>query len=121
MYPVRSQYEIDSPIHVLRRKRAKVHPSRLSWLFFSRYHPKAGEDVEKVLGNQGCVAYSFSVSANIRRSSEASSAAAHNLSLAYKLGTELGAIQRKVDVEVDAVEGALRSIHSLEILLEVLS
>ena len=57
----------------------------------------------------------------IGRLSESRCAAAHDLALAYQLGVELGAVEREVDVEVDAVEGALWGVHALEVLLEVLS
>ena len=53
--------------------------------------------------------------------SESRCAAAHDLALAHQLGVELGAVEREVDVEVDAVEGALWGVHALEVLLEVLS
>ena len=41
--------------------------------------------------------------------------------MANKLGVEFGAVESEVDVEVDAVEGALWGVHALEVLLEVLS
>ena len=53
--------------------------------------------------------------------SESCGTPAHNFALANKLGVELGAVEREVDVEVDAVEGALWGVHALEVLLEVLS
>lgn len=53
--------------------------------------------------------------------SESRCAAAHDFALAYQLGVELGAVEREVDVEVDAVEGALWGVHALEVLLEVLA
>lgn len=52
--------------------------------------------------------------------SEPCGAAAHDLALAHQLGVELGTIQSEINVEVDAVEGALRGIHALKILLKVL-
>ena len=57
----------------------------------------------------------------IGRLSESRCAAAHDLALAHQLGVEFGAVQREVDVEVDAVECALRGIHALKVLLEVLA
>jgi hypothetical protein len=53
--------------------------------------------------------------------SESRCAAAHDLALAHQLGVEFGPVQREVDVEVDAVECALRGVHALEVLLEVLA
>lgn len=53
--------------------------------------------------------------------SEPCPAATHNFALANELGAELGAVQSKVDVEVDAVEGSLRRVHTLEVLFEVLA
>jgi hypothetical protein len=41
--------------------------------------------------------------------------------LADQLGVELGTVQREVNVKVDTVEGALRCVHALEVLLEVLA
>lgn len=55
------------------------------------------------------------------RLSETRCAAAHNLALADELGVELRAVEREINVEVDAVEGALWSVHALEVLLEVLA
>jgi len=52
--------------------------------------------------------------------SETGSAPTHNLALADQLGTEFGTVQREVDVEVHTVEGALRGIPALEVLLQVL-
>lgn len=52
---------------------------------------------------------------------EAGRAATHDLALTHELGVELRAVQGEVDVEVDAVEGALGSVHALEVLFEVLS
>jgi hypothetical protein len=48
-------------------------------------------------------------------------AAAHDLALANELGVELRPVKREVDVEVNAVEGALGSVHALKVLLEVLA
>lgn len=52
---------------------------------------------------------------------EACSATAHNLALADQLGAEFGTIQSQVNIKVDTVEGALRGIHALEVLLQVLA
>ena len=52
--------------------------------------------------------------------SETSRAASHDLTLAYELSVELTAIECQVNIEVDAVKGALRGVHPLEILLQVL-
>ena len=52
---------------------------------------------------------------------EAGCASSHDFSLADELGVEFAAIEGEVDVEIDAVEGSLRRVHALEILLEVLS
>ena len=41
--------------------------------------------------------------------------------MTHQLGVEFCAVEREVDVEVDAVEGALRCVHTFEILLEVLA
>jgi hypothetical protein len=46
-------------------------------------------------------------------------AATHDLALAHELSVELGPVERKVNVEVDAVEGSLRGVHALKVLLEV--
>lgn len=46
-------------------------------------------------------------------------AAAHDLALADKLSVEFGTVERQVDVEVDAVEGALRGVHAFKVLFEV--
>ena len=51
--------------------------------------------------------------------SEARGAAAHDFALADELGVELAAVEGEVDVEVDAVEGALRRVHALEIFFEI--
>ena len=53
--------------------------------------------------------------------SESRRAATHDLALADKLSIEFRTVESKVDVEIDAVESALRSIHALEVLLEVLA
>lgn len=55
------------------------------------------------------------------RLSEPRRAATHDLALADKLGVKLRSVEREVDVEVYAVEGALWGIHALEVLFEVLS
>ena len=52
--------------------------------------------------------------------SESRRATTHDLALAHQLGVELGPVQREVDIEVDAVERALRRIHPLEVLLQIL-
>jgi len=52
---------------------------------------------------------------------ESSSTPTHNLALAHELCVELAAVERKVDVKVDAVEGALGRVHSFKVLLEVLA
>lgn len=52
---------------------------------------------------------------------ELGATSAHNLTLANQLGVELGSVQRQVNVKVDTVEGALWSVHALEILLQVLA
>jgi hypothetical protein len=44
----------------------------------------------------------------------------HHLPLAHQLGVELAPIKREIDIEVNAVESALRRIHPLKILFEVL-
>ena len=53
--------------------------------------------------------------------SEPRGATTHDFALADELGVEFGAVQGEVDVEVDAVEGALRRVHALEVFLEVLA
>ena len=53
--------------------------------------------------------------------SEPGGTTAHDLALADQLSVEFRAIQRKVDIEVDSVEGSLRRIHALKVLFEVLS
>lgn len=52
---------------------------------------------------------------------ESRSAATHDLALADELGVEFGAVEREVNVKVDAVKSALRGIHAFKILFEVLS
>lgn len=52
---------------------------------------------------------------------ESSSTPTHNLALAHELCVELAAVEGKVDVKVDAVEGALGRVHSFKVLLEVLA
>lgn len=56
-----------------------------------------------------------------RRLLEPRRAAAHDLSLAHELGVEFRSVQREVDVKVHAVERALRRVHPLKVLLEVLA
>ena len=53
--------------------------------------------------------------------SESCPTPSHNLALAYQLSTELGAVQRQVNVEVDPIEGALWCVHTLEVLFQVLA
>lgn len=55
------------------------------------------------------------------RLSKPSRAAAHNLTLADELSVELGSVEGKIDVEVHTVERALRSVHPLKVLLEILT
>lgn len=55
------------------------------------------------------------------RSPEPGRAPTHDFALADQLGVELAAVEGEVDVEVDAVESALRGIHTLEVLFEVLA
>lgn len=54
------------------------------------------------------------------RSSEPGRASSHDFALAHEFGVEFGAVQGQVDVEVDAVESALRGVHALKVLFEVL-
>lgn len=44
---------------------------------------------------------------------------AHDLSLTDELCVKLTSVEREVDVKVDAVEGTLGGVHSLEIVFEV--
>jgi hypothetical protein len=53
--------------------------------------------------------------------SEACRAAAHDLALANEFSVELRTVESEVDIEIHTVEGALRSVHALEILLEILA
>lgn len=46
-------------------------------------------------------------------------AATHDLALAHELCVKLGAVEREVDVEVDAVKSALRGVHAFEVLFEI--
>ena len=71
--------------------------------------------------NKSCVIWLGIIKMQLSCLSEASSAAAHDLALADQLGVELGAIESEVDVEVDTIERALWGVHTLEVLLEVLS
>ena len=41
--------------------------------------------------------------------------------MANELGVEFGAVEGEVDIEVHAVESALRRVHALKVLLEVLA
>lgn len=59
--------------------------------------------------------------ANAIPSLEPRRAPTHHLALAHQLGVELAAVEGEVDVEVDAVESALRGIHALEVLFQVLA
>ena len=45
---------------------------------------------------------------------------AHDLALADKLRIELTPIEREIDIEVNTVEGPLRRVHPLKVLLQVL-
>jgi hypothetical protein len=47
------------------------------------------------------------------------SAATHDFALTDKLGVEFRAVEREVNVEVDAVEGALGRVHAFKVLFEV--
>ena len=53
--------------------------------------------------------------------SETGSAATHDLPLTDEFSAELGPVQSQVNIEVDSVESALRGVHALEVLLEVLA
>ena len=55
------------------------------------------------------------------RSSESSRATAHYLALTHQLSVEFASVKREQNVEVDAIEGALRCVHTLEVLLEILA
>lgn len=46
---------------------------------------------------------------------------AHDLALAHQLGIELATVERQVDVEIDTVKCAIRSVHALKVLLKVLA
>jgi hypothetical protein len=52
---------------------------------------------------------------------EPRTAPTHDVTLAHQLRIELASIKRKVDVEIDAVEGPLRRVHPFKVLLQVLS
>lgn len=58
---------------------------------------------------------------NTKHLLELGPAAAHDLSLADKLCTELTTIEGEVDVKVDSVEGTLGGIHALKVGLKVLA
>jgi hypothetical protein len=53
--------------------------------------------------------------------SKASRATTNGFTLANDFSTQLRAIQGKVDVEVDAVEGTLWGVHTLKIFLKILA
>ena len=53
--------------------------------------------------------------------SESSRAPTHDFTLTDQLGVEFAAVEREVDVEVDAVECSLRRVHSLKVFFEVLA
>jgi hypothetical protein len=53
--------------------------------------------------------------------SESCRTSAHDFALANELGVEFGTVEGEVDVEVHSVEGTLRSVHALKVLLEVLA
>ena len=48
-------------------------------------------------------------------------AAAHDFALAYQLGIEFAAVEGEIDIEVDTVESALRGVHALKVLFEILA
>jgi hypothetical protein len=52
---------------------------------------------------------------------EPSRAATHDFTLANKLGVEFGAVEREVNVKVDAVKSALGRVHAFKVFFEVLS
>lgn len=52
---------------------------------------------------------------------EARCATPHHLALTHQLGIEFAAVERKIDVEIHAVESALRRIHALKVFLEILA
>ena len=54
------------------------------------------------------------------QSSKPRRATTHDLALADELGVELGSVEREVDVKVYAIEGALRGVHALKVLFEIL-
>jgi hypothetical protein len=66
-------------------------------------------------------AHSANARTRRRRLPESRCAAAHDLALADKLGVEFGSVEGEVDVEVNAVEGALGCVHALKVLFEVLA
>lgn len=55
------------------------------------------------------------------RLSEAGAAAAHDLALTDQLGAELRAVEGEVDVKIHPVERALGCVHTLKVLLQVLT
>jgi hypothetical protein len=63
--------------------------------------------------------YSITTHQTFPKLPEPRRAAAHDLALTNKLGVEFRSVERKVDVEVDAVEGALGRVHALKVFFEV--
>jgi len=51
--------------------------------------------------------------------SKSSCAMTHNFALADQLGVEFAAVEREVNVEINAVEGSLWRVHSLKVFLKV--
>lgn len=54
-------------------------------------------------------------------SSESCAAPAHDIALTHQLGIKLTSIQCEIDVKVNTIESALRRIHPLKVLFEILS
>jgi hypothetical protein len=52
---------------------------------------------------------------------KASSATAHDLTLANKFGIKLGSIEREINVKVDTVKSTLGGIHAFKVFFEILS
>ena len=67
-----------------------------------------------------CVSYCLHIAQSIA-SPEPSGTPAHDLALANELGIEFATVKGEVDVKVDTIEGALWSIHTLEIFFQVLA
>ncbi len=59
--------------------------------------------------------------ASFCRLSESCCAPPHDFTLAHQFGVELGPVKGEVDVEVNTVERALRSIHAFKVLFQVLA